>query len=74
MVDRESVDEFLELEFEERGLKIPVDISKDALVEVFCEHLEESYHEWLGNNFREFFNDGNPDWNWIREHIEANEQ
>jgi len=26
--------------------------------------------EWLKDNFKAFFNHGDPDWEWIRERIE----
>jgi len=28
-------------------------------------------HEWLKDNFKSFFNHGNPDWEWIRERIKG---
>ena len=73
MIDRDSLEEFLELEFAESDLEIPRDISREDLVEAFSEYLEDGYYEWLRDNFRSFFNDGDPDWEWIREQIEANE-
>jgi len=68
MLDREVVKEFLEEELE--GIKIPKDISKKILVETFCRYTENDYYEWLKENFRSFFNHGNPDWNWIKERID----
>lgn len=68
MLDREVVKEFLEEELE--GIKIPKDVSKKILVEIFCRYTENDYYEWLKENFRSFFNYGNPDWNWIKERID----
>jgi len=33
--------------------------------------VEDDYYEWLKDNFKPFFDHGNPDWEWIRERIEA---
>jgi hypothetical protein len=71
MLDRGVVKEFLDCEL--KGLEIPEDISKDALVEAFCQYTEDDYYEWLKDNFRSFFNHGDPDWDWIREKIKAGE-
>ncbi len=73
MLDRQVVEEFLDLEFEEGDWEIPEDISKEALVEAFCQYTEDDYYEWLKDNFKSFFNHGNPDWNRIIEKIRANE-
>ncbi len=67
MLDREVVKEFLYEELEE--IEIPDGVSKEALVEVFCKYVEDDYYEWLKDNFKSFFNHGNPDWKWIRERI-----
>jgi len=29
--------------------------------------VEDDYYEWLKDNFKSFFDHGNPDWEWIRE-------
>jgi len=50
-------------------VKIPGDISFDNLVETFCRYTEEDFYEWLNDNFKSFFNRGNPDWDWIRDRI-----
>ena len=71
MLDREVVKEFLNLEFEEGDWKIPEDILKDALVEAFCQYTEDDYYEWLKDNFKSFFDHGNPDWDWIRKKTKA---
>ena len=65
MLDRDVVGEFLDCELE--GIEIPEDISREALVEAFCQYVENDYYEWLKDNFKSFFEDGNPDWEWIRE-------
>ncbi len=41
---------------------------KQRLVEAFCQYVEDDY-EWLKDNFKSFFNHGNPDWEWIRGRI-----
>jgi len=74
MLDREAVEKFLDSELEYLGLEVPQDIPKDALVEAFCEYAEEDYSQWLRENLSSFFNDGDPDWDWIREKIEAYEE
>lgn len=74
MLDRQVVKEFLGWEFEELELEIPEDIPKDALVEAFCEYTEDDYHEWLKDNFKSFFNHGNPDWDWIRDKLKSHEK
>ncbi len=66
MLDRQVVEEFLNLEFEEGDWEIPEDITKEDLVEAFCQYVEDDYYEWLKDNFKSFFNHGNPDWEWIR--------
>ena len=73
MLDRQVVEEFLDLEFEDGDWEIPEDISKDALVEAFCQYVENDYYEWLKDNFKSFFNHCNPDWDWIRKKIKPNE-
>ena len=66
MLDRQVAAEFLDWEFEERDWEIPDGISKDALVEAFCQYTEDDYYEWLKDNLKSFFNHGDPDWEWIR--------
>jgi hypothetical protein len=68
VLDRKAVREFLDKELGE--VEIPDDIFKEALVETFCKYIEEDYYEWLKDNFKSFFDYGNPDWQWIREKIE----
>ncbi|MDO9555412.1 MAG: hypothetical protein Q7J40_02380 [Atribacterota bacterium] len=67
MLDRKVVSEFLDEKLEE--IEVPDDIFKEALVESFCKYVEDDYYEWLKDNFKSFFNCGNPDWQWIREKI-----
>ncbi len=74
MLDRGVVAEFLDLEFEEGDWEIPEDVLKEALVEAFCQYVEDDYYEWLKDNLKSFFDHGNPDWDWIREKIKANEE
>ena len=72
MLDREAVREFLDEELKEK--KIPKDIFKEELVETFCKYVEYDYYEWLKDNFKSFFNYGNPDWQWVRERIKKYEE
>ena len=75
MLDRNVVEEFLDSEFEDwESLQIPKDISKKALVETFCQYVEDDYYEWLKDNFKSFFEHGNPDWNWIKDRIKHYEK
>ena len=67
MLDREVAREFLAEELKE--MEIPKDIFKEALIETFCKYIENDYYEWLKDNFKSFFNYGNPDWQRIRERI-----
>ncbi len=71
MLDRAVVKEFLECQFEDVELQIPKDISKEQLVEAFCQYAEDDYYEWFKDNFKSFFNHGNPDWEWIRGRIKG---
>ena len=72
MLDRQVVEEFLDCEL--AGLEIPEDIPKDTLVEAFCQYTEDDYYEWLKDNFKSFFNHGNPDWGWIRGRLTTSEK
>jgi len=69
MLDRDVVEEFLDCQLEE--LEIPKDISKEQLVEAFCQYVEDDYYEWLKDNFKSFCEHGEPDWEWIRDRIGA---
>jgi len=74
MLDRQVVEEFLDGEFEEGDWEIPEDILKEALVEAFCQYTEDDYYERLKDNFKAFFNHGDPDWEWIKDKIKASEK
>ncbi len=67
MLDRKVVRELLDEELEE--MEIPEDIFKEALTEAFCKYVEDDYCDWLKDNFKSFFNYGNPDWKWVRKRI-----
>jgi hypothetical protein len=67
MLDRKAVREFLVEEL--KGMEIPDDIFKEAVVKTFCKYVEDDYYEWLKDNFKSFFNYRNPDWQWTRERI-----
>ena len=69
MLDRNVVGEFLDYELEDMELEIPKNIGKGEIVEAFCQYVEDDYFEWLKDNFRSFFEHGNPDWSWIRKRI-----
>jgi hypothetical protein len=71
MLDRDVVADYLGWECEDLGLEIPEDVDKKALAEAFCQYTEDDYYEWLKDNFKSFFNHGDPDWEWIREKIKA---
>lgn len=71
MLDRGVVEEFLDCQFEDMDLEFPKDISKEDLVEAFCQFVEDDYYEWLKDNFKSFFNHGNPDWEWVRKRIKS---
>ena len=70
MLDRDVIEEFLVEELKERRIKIPKGISKKSLTETFCKYTENDYYEWIKDNFKSFFNCGNPGWDWIKERIE----
>lgn len=70
MLDRNVVEEFLEAELRERMVERPKNISKNSLIETFCKYVENDYYEWLKDNFKSFFNYGNPDWDWIKDKVE----
>ena len=74
MLDRQVVEEFLAREFEEGDWEIPADITKETLVEAFCQYVEDDYYEWLQDNFKSFFNHGDPDWEWIRGRLTSGEK
>ena len=71
MLDRDDVEEFFDCRLEELEIEIPEDISKEQLVEAFCQYVEDDYYEWLKDNFKSFFEHGNPDWEWIRGKVKA---
>jgi hypothetical protein len=66
MLDRDVVEDFLDCKLRELAIEIPLDIKKEALVEAFCQYVEDDYYEWLKDNFKSFFGDGELDWEWIR--------
>ena len=74
MLDRDSVEGFLDTELGYVEMEIPHDISKGDLVDAFYNYIEAEYYEWLRESFMTFFNDGDPDWDWIREQIGSYEE
>ena len=73
MLDRTAIEALWDWEFEDLDLEIPEDIPREAVIEAFCQYVEEDY-EWLKDNFKSFFNHGDPVWNRIIEKIRANEE
>jgi hypothetical protein len=67
MSDKDVIKGFLEENLAE--IKIPKDISKENLLQAFCNYVEDDYYEWLNDNYKSFFNHGNPDWSWIKKKI-----
>jgi len=66
MLDKDDVEEFLNCGLKQQGIEIPMDIPKDALVEAFWQYVEDDRYEWLKDNFKSFFGDGEIGWEWIR--------
>ncbi len=58
MLDKDVLKEFLEDNLAE--IKIPKNISKENLLQAFCNYIENDYYDWLNGNFKTFFNYGNP--------------
>ena len=61
MLGRDVVEEFLDCQLEGLEIEIPRDISKEQLVEAFCQYVEDDYYEWLKDNFQSFLEHGEPD-------------
>jgi hypothetical protein len=66
MLDRDVIEGFLDDEIAESEMKIPRGVKREALVETFCKYVEDDYYEWIKDNFKSFFNHGDPDWDWIK--------
>lgn len=69
MLDTKVVDQFLSRALEDFGIKVPRDINKEDLVEVFCRYVEDNYYDWLRSNFTVFFQqdrENRVNWSWIR--------
>jgi len=49
-----------------KEIEVPDDIFEEVLVEAFCKYVKDDYYEWLKDNFKTFFDYGNPDWQWVR--------
>ena len=71
MLNRVVIEEFLDCKLEELEIGIPEDISKEQLVEAYCQYVEDDYYEWLKDNFKSSFERGEPDWEWIRGRVRA---
>jgi hypothetical protein len=70
MLDRAVVEKFLLEETKDAQIHIPKRINRRKLVEAFCRFTEEDYYEWLKDNFKSFFNHGDPDWDWIEKYFQ----
>ena len=70
MIDRDLIKEFLDLQLADIEIEIPKDICVDVLIETFYKYVENDSYEWFKDNFKSFFNNGNPDWDWIRNRVE----
>jgi hypothetical protein len=69
MLDRGVVQEFLDDQLGDIEIEVPKYIREDVLVETFCKYVEDDYYEWLKDNFKSFFNHGDPDWDWVKNRI-----
>ena len=69
MLDRKVVETFVLEKLTDAGIDIPERVDEKKLVEAFCRFTEDDYYEWLKDNFKSFFNHGNPDWDWIVERL-----
>jgi len=67
MLDRRVVKNLLDEELE--GIEIPRELSREEITEAFCQYVEDDYYEWLKDNIKSFFNNGNPDWTWITKKV-----
>ena len=70
MLDRTVVREFLKDESKVIFENKPKGTSEKIIVETFCRYTEDDYYEWLKDNFKSFFNNGQPDWRWIAGRIQ----
>ena len=69
MLDRRVVGNFVLEKLKDAGVDIPKRFDEKKLVEAFCRFTEDDYYEWLKDNFKSFFNYGNPDWDWIEKKL-----
>ncbi len=70
MLDRLVVADFLKEELKEQEIGLPRDMTFKMLVEAFCQYTEDDYYEWLRDNYKSFFNHGNPSWKWIKKQMQ----
>lgn len=75
MLNRAQLETFVEMMFKEKRIELPEDIELEDIVEAFCQYLDDDLNEWLKIKFFSFFlltsGEGNIDWNWVRENINA---
>ncbi|MFP4640992.1 MAG: hypothetical protein ACLFPU_02270 [Dehalococcoidia bacterium] len=65
MLDRVAIRKFLDDQLRDLEMEVPMDM--DRLTDVFHRYVEDDSYEWLRDNFKSFFNHGDPDWNWIKD-------
>ncbi len=71
MLDRAAVQQFLEEQFEDDGIRVPKYIELEELTEAFCQYVENDYYEWLKDNYKSFFAPPRPNWAWIKGEIKS---
>ncbi len=70
MLDRAVIADLVKEEMEEQEMKLPRNMNFKKLVETFCLFMEDDYYEWFKDNYKSFFNHGNPDWKRVRMQIQ----
>jgi nuclear transport factor 2 (NTF2) superfamily protein len=70
MLDRQVIQEFVRERFQECGYRLPKGISWVEFTEAFCRWTERDYYEWLKDNYKHFFNHGDPNWDEISKRVQ----
>lgn len=70
MLDRAVIADLVKGEMKEQDIKLPQNMNFKKLVETFCQFMENDYYEWFRDNYKTFFNHGNPSWKQIKEQIQ----
>lgn len=72
MLDREVIKDFLIAEFEDTN-PIPKGIDLDKLAEDFAVYTENDLYEWLKDNYKSYFFQGEHfDWSDVKERLVNN--